>query len=495
MLTWQLWFALLFVIWIYLLWTRRSYYLLTLKIPGPLGYPILGMAHKLLKRENVLKEFGYYLQQHGSALFSWLGPIPFLIVADPQMIQDILTSPHCVNKGIIYKAVDDGAGVGLFSLKDPRWSVHRKLLNPAFGHKVLLSFLPTFNDETTTLLQSFDALVGDGEKDLIPLLQSFTLGIATQTTMGSDVKGAEIITNNKLLEDYQCVLETMTDMCFSPWLSSKLIRQLYGKEKRYANSKLEIREFIRKLIERKLARDAQETELDNQKQDKNIFLNLATDLLKRGVFNWKNVEDESNVIVFGAFETTANTVSYSLILLSMFPQYQQKAFEEILSLFPDRGDFEVTYADVQQMVYLDLIINESMRVMAPVPVVSRQTSEDVLLTNGIVIPKGVQIAIDIFHLHRSKSIWGEDAETFNPDHFLPHNFQEKHPYAYIPFTKGIRNCIGWRYALISAKITLAKLIRNYSFTTSFKFEDLYFVEDITLKFKTVPLIEIHRRTC
>ncbi|XP_017847902.1 probable cytochrome P450 313a4 isoform X2 [Drosophila busckii] len=284
-------------------------------------------------------------------------------------------------------------------------------------------------------------------------------------------------------------------MCFSPWLSSKLIRQLYGKEKRYANSKLEIREFIRKLIERKLARDAQETELDNQKQDKNIFLNLATDLLKRGVFNWKNVEDESNVIVFGAFETTANTVSYSLILLSMFPQYQQKAFEEILSLFPDRGDFEVTYADVQQMVYLDLIINESMRVMAPVPVVSRQTSEDVLLTNGIVIPKGVQIAIDIFHLHRSKSIWGEDAETFNPDHFLPHNFQEKHPYAYIPFTKGIRNCIGWRYALISAKITLAKLIRNYSFTTSFKFEDLYFVEDITLKFKTVPLIEIHRRTC
>jgi len=187
---------------------------------------------------------------------------------------------------------------------------------------------------------------------------------------------------------------------------------------------------------------AKDSEAPPLPQDKNIFLNLATDLLKRGIFSSKNVEDESNVIVFGAFETTANTVAYTLILLSMFPKYQQKAFEEILTLFPKTGDFEVTYADTQQMVYLDLVINESMRVMAPVPVVSRQTTQDVLLSTGVVIPKGVQIAIDIFHLHRSKEIWGNDAETFNPEHFLPHNIQDKHPYAFIPFTKGIRNCIG-----------------------------------------------------
>ncbi|XP_030558984.1 probable cytochrome P450 313a4 isoform X2 [Drosophila novamexicana] len=287
----------------------------------------------------------------------------------------------------------------------------------------------------------------------------------------------------------------INDMCFSPWLSSKTVRQLFGKEERYSSAKSEIRGFIRKLIERKLARDAEIAENGNPSPlEKNIFLNLATDLLKRGIFSWKNVEDESNVIVFGAFETTANTVAYTLILLSMFPKYQEKAFEEILALFPDPGDFEVTYADTQEMVYLDLILNESMRVIPPVPVVSRQTSQDVLLSSGVVVPKGVQIAIDIFHLHRSKKIWGEDAETFDPEHFLPHHYQNKHPYAFIPFTKGIRNCIGWRYALISAKITLAKLLRNYKFSTSFKFEDLYFVEDITIKLKTVPLLKLQRRT-
>lgn len=197
------------------------------------------------------------------------------------------------------------------------------------------------------------------------------------------------------------------------------------------------------IIQRKIEKmDAEASQPESQQQDKNIFLNLATDLLRRGIFSLKNVEDESNVIVFGAFETTANTVAYTLMMLAMFPEYQVKVFEEIVSLFPNSGDFEVTYEDVQQMVYLDLILNETMRVMAPVPMVCRTNSEDVKLSNGVVIPKGVQIALDIFHLHRNKKVWGNDAETFNPDHFLPHNFQEKHPYAYVPFTKGVRNCIG-----------------------------------------------------
>ncbi|XP_068153110.1 probable cytochrome P450 313a4 isoform X1 [Drosophila tropicalis] len=491
MLTWTLWSGFIIVLWIYFLWTRRRYYLLTLKIPGPLGYPILGMAHRLMRREDILNAIGYYLHKHGSTIFSWLGPIPFLIVSDPQAIQDILTSPHCINKGIIYQAVDDGAGTGLFSLKDPSWSIHRKLLNPAFGHKVLLGFLPIFNNETKSLLRMLDNLADTGERDLIPLLQNFTLGIATQTTMGSDVKGEENFKSHSLLERYQCVLETMTDMCFSPWLNSQWVRQLLGKEERYWRAKTEIRAFIRKLIEKNMLED-EATDLALSK-DRNIFFNLAIDLLKRGVFSWKNVEDESNVMVFGAFETTANTVYYTLMLLAMFPQYQEKAFEEIKSLFPHNGDFEVSFAETQEMVYLDLILNESMRVVPPVPIVSRQTSHDVRLSNGIVIPKGVQIAIDIFHLHRSKLLWGPEAETFNPDHFLPHIYQDKHPYAYIPFTKGLRNCIGWRYALISAKVTLAKLLRNYEFKTSFKFEDLYFIEDITIKLKSVPLLELKKR--
>ena len=126
----------------------------------------------------------------------------------------------------------------------------------------------------------------------------------------------------------------------------------------------------------------------------------------------------------------------------MFPEYQQKAFEELLLIFPDQKDFEVTYSNTQDMVYMDMVLNEVMRIMTPVPIVSRQTSHEVKLSNGIILPKGVQIAIDIFHMHRRKDIWGPEAHLFNPYNFLPSNMEGKHPYAFIPFTKGIRNCIG-----------------------------------------------------
>ncbi|XP_060647490.1 probable cytochrome P450 313a4 isoform X2 [Drosophila nasuta] len=436
---------------------------------------------------DVLPVFKHYLDKHGSLVFSWLGLMPFVLASDPQLAQEILNSQHCVNKCLIYKAIDDASGRGLFSLKEPHWSAHRRLINPAFALKVLQSFLPIFNAETTSLLKVVDSLVDCGEKNLIPLMRSLALNISTQKPQWA----VKLIAVSTLKTTNYSKL--IVDMCLSPWLLSRTVRQLLGREKKYAKAKTQINGFLFKLIESKLAKGS-EAHLETE-EDKNIFLNLATDLVHRGIFTKQEVKNHSANIVFAAFETTTNTVVYTLILLAMFPEYQEKAFQEPRSLFPSTGDFEVTYRDTQNMVYLDLIMNESMRVLAPVPIVARQTMQDVRLSNGVVIPKGVQIVVDIFHLHRDKKVWGENAETFNPDHFLPIHMQDRHPYSFIPFTKGIRNCIGWRYALISIKVILAKLLRNYKFSTSFKFEDFEFVEDITLEFKTVPLLEIQRRNC
>ncbi|KNC25918.1 putative cytochrome P450 313a4 [Lucilia cuprina] len=482
--------CLILVLWIYWLWIRRKFYALMLKIPGPMGYPLIGMGIHLKRREDILSTFNKETRKYGSVLFSWLGPYPFLVVSEPAIVQDILTSRYCINKGVIYDALDDGTGKGLFSLKDPEWNVHRKCLNSAFGHKVLLSFIPIFNVEMNKLLKTIDQMKSKKSVNLMEILQEFTLDIATKTTMGKSVSQESNESNTDLLSSYQCVLENMTEMCFSPWLRCNVLRRLLGIYEPYHGAKNKIRKFIRKLIDQQLSKVNNNADSGT----KNIFIDLAIDLMRRGIFSWQNVEDESNVIVFGAFETTANTIAYTLMLLAMFPMYQEKVFEELLSIFPDHGDFEVTYSNTQDMIYMDMVLNETMRVMTPVPIVSRQTSHEVRLSNGVILPNGVQIAIDIFHMHRRVDIWGPEAHLFNPYNFLPSNMEGKHPYAFIPFTKGIRNCIGWRYALLSTKVSLAKLLRNYSFTTEFKYEDLEFVEDITLKLKNIPLLSMHKRT-
>uniref|UniRef100_A0A0A1WP02 Probable cytochrome P450 313a4 n=1 Tax=Zeugodacus cucurbitae TaxID=28588 RepID=A0A0A1WP02_ZEUCU len=305
-----------------------------------------------------------------------------------------------------------------------------------------------------------------------------------ETTMGQ--RGSAL--NETLLQSFSYVLETVSEMSILSWLDMKALVWILGDYERYKRSKMAIRKYIGNLITERTKVTPNQSKLDG-----NIFINRAIELLQQGSFTRKNVEDESFVIVFGAFETTATTLKQILILLAMHPQYQERAFEEVSSLFPESGSFEMSYSDIQQLSYVSMLIDETMRVMATIPLVGRQLIADMKLSNGIVLPKGIQVLIDIFNMQRREDIWGAEAHRFNPENFLPSNIEGKHPYSYIPFTKGMRNCIGSKYALLSLKIAVAKLVRNFRFTTDFEYNNLHFVENIAIKLKEEPLIRIHKR--
>lgn len=166
------------------------------------------------------------------------------------------------------------------------------------------------------------------------------------------------------------------------------------------------------------------------------------DLYRNGEISLEEVKGESCNMVLAAFETTALTVNHTLILLAMFPQYQELVFKELKEVFPSGGDFEVEYEDLQKLVYLDCVLNETLRLFPAIPISVRHVKEDVCLSNGVLVPKGVILAVDIFNIHRNGDFWGQDANTFDPDRFLPDNVSPRHPFAFIPYSKGKRNCIG-----------------------------------------------------
>lgn len=66
---------------------------------------------------EILKVFEIYLEKYGNFVLSWLGTYPFVVICDPQLTQDILSSSACINKGIIYESLDDSIGRNLFNLK------------------------------------------------------------------------------------------------------------------------------------------------------------------------------------------------------------------------------------------------------------------------------------------------------------------------------------------------------------------------------------------
>jgi cytochrome P450 len=148
----------------------------------------------------------------------------------------------------------------------------------------------------------------------------------------------------------------------------------------------------------------------------------------------------SNQTRFKGTETTALTISYMALLLAQNPTIQEKLFEEINAQYPT-FDEPLTLEILNRMTYLELAIKETLRLIPIVPFLGREVKEDFDLGPCTVKP-GMLVAINVFSLHRRKDIWGEDAEEYNPDRFLRENVENRHPFSFIPFSAGARNCIG-----------------------------------------------------
>lgn len=98
--------------------------------------------------------------------------------------------------------------------------------------------------------------------------------------------------------------------------------------------------------------------------------------------------------------------------------------------------------------------------------------------------------VPIFEIHRYKKQWGPDAEEFNPDRFLRDDI---HAYSWIPFSGGIRNCTGIKYAMQFIKIALCHLIQNYKFSTSVILKDLKFHISFDMEPVGGHMIKIEKR--
>lgn len=116
-----------------------------------------------------------------------------------------------------------------------------------------------------------------------------------------------------------------------------------------------------------------------------------------------------------------------------------------------------------------------------------------LFPGDYTIPEGCNIFFPIIHIHRNKRHWGDDADEFKPQRFEPESIKKVHPYAYMPFAKGSRNCIGYKYAESTLKVVMAHFYRRFKVSTLLKLNEVEFGYTIVTKVMQGYFVSLEKR--
>lgn len=212
----------------------------------------------------------------------------------------------------------------------------------------------------------------------------------------------------------------------------------------------------------------------NQHQRRRI-IDCLIEVLRERKITKSEFTGNAFVIVFAGFETTANALTFTLWLLAKHQHVQRKLRRELREILARVADKFPNETDKEQKLdfelaelatgcdYLEMVINESLRLYPPVPGLScRQASTNCTLSNGMFVEKGVNIVPSVYSIHRDKSIWGERANEFEPERFEMLDVTKLNSAMFMPFGLGPRNCIGKAAAMHEMKIVIGRMVHEYS---------------------------------
>ncbi|XP_032667499.1 cytochrome P450 4C1-like isoform X2 [Odontomachus brunneus] len=449
-------------------------------LPGPKTQPILGNSYYFLQRnfDEFLNSISSLMDIYPSPFRFWLGNKLIIFINEPDQIKVILQHPSCFNKNVLYDTLRPWLGTGLITAPAQIWFGHRKMIASSFNTNILRGFCDIFVEQTSVFMEKLEHMVND-EIDPFQHVTMCTLDIIYDTSLGTKL-GSQLNENNMYVKAIMRLKEIILHRIRNIFLFPDIVfnfTPLSREQQKHLNF---IYSTAEKVIEQK--ENARDNLVGNQNQSdkppRKVFLDLLMEASDEGKkFTKKDIIDEINTISFAGSDTTAVTLNFTMFILANFPEVQQKVYEELLEIYgtQDPKSTPIKFEDLQYMNYMERVIKETLRLFPVVPLIGRRLNDD-LQIGECTIPKGADFMISILFLHRNENYWPKPL-TFDPDRFLPENMANIHPYSYIPFSNGPRNCLGMRYAMTSMKVLLATLLRTYILKMDKKVK----IEDVELK--------------
>ncbi|NXC58857.1 CP3AL protein, partial [Aleadryas rufinucha] len=438
-----------------------------LGIPGPRPLPFFGTC--LEYRKGFLEFDNECFKKYGKVWGIYDGRQPTLAVTDPQIIKSVLVK-DCYTTFTNRRRTDlAGVLTNAVSLaEDEHWKRLRTVLSPTFTSGKLKEMFPIMKHYGEVLVKNVQKQVKDDSSISVKhIFGSYSMDVVTSTSFGVNIDSMNnpkdpFVREMKKLVKFD-FLDPLSILSFVfPFLTPLL-------------AKLGVSFFPSDAVNffmRSIAKIKQEREKEAHK-GRVDFLQLmiesqhsASQGNNEANHSYKALTDievlaQAFIFIFAGYEPTSNSLGYLAYELALHPDVQQKLLQEIDTVLPNKAP--LTYEAVMKLEYLDMTVNETLRLYPLGGRIERTSKKDVEI-NGVTIPKGVVVTIPPYVLHRDPEYW-PNPDEFRPERFSKENKESIDPYTYLPFGAGPRNCIGMRFALLSLKVAIASLLQHFTFQT------------------------------
>ncbi|XP_054529973.1 cytochrome P450 4F3 isoform X1 [Pan troglodytes] len=399
----------------------------------------------------------------------WVGPWHAIVrIFHPTYIKPVLFAPAAIvpKDKVFYSFLKPWLGDGLLLSAGEKWSRHRRMLTPAFHFNILKPYMKIFNESVNIMHAKWQLLASEGSArlDMFEHISLMTLDSLQKCVFSFDSHCQE-----KPSEYIAAILELsalVTKRHQQILLYIDFLYYLTHDGQRFRRACRLVHDFTDAVIqERRRTLPSQGVDDFLQAKAKSKTLDFIDVLLLSKDEDGKKLSDEdiraeADTFMFEGHDTTASGLSWVLYHLAKHPEYQERCRQEVQELLKDREPKEIEWDDLAHLPFLTMCMKESLRLHPPVPAVSRCCTQDIVLPDGRVIPKGIICLISVFGTHHNPAVW-PDPEVYDPFRFDPKNIKERSPLAFIPFSAGPRNCIGQAFAMAEMKVVLGLTLLRF----------------------------------
>jgi len=413
--------------------------------PKPPATPLPFLRYVRIASDSAIAAFHADVYQQ-SITETKLWKLHTFIVNDPAGIRHVLVdNADNYIKGDIEQRIAAASSGDVFTARE-EWRDRRRTMSSILDYRSLPGNSSVILESTQSLLDRWNRLGSGTVIEVSAEMSLLTLEIISHLIFSSDsadMAGAMERTFAGTQSDPLFGLLDFAPLLDRPWAAYKR----YRMRQRFRD--------LTSAIDRLIAKRTHEK--TSERDDLLGRLMRERDSASRQPLSVKEIHTQIITVIGAGHQSVALGLTWIWYLLSLHPDAEALVHAELETVLGGRSP---SVEDITRLPYTRMIIEESLRLYPPFPIMAWRGALADDEVCGVKIPRGVTVTIAPWLLHRHAKLW-DFPDRFDPERFSPQRSAGRSRYAYLPFGTGPRVCIGASFAMMEITLILATLAQRY----------------------------------